>query len=355
MTSEKGDADERLRRTLSEKTALADTLLQREKMLLEANQKLEAIYNASADGLTLCRMIRDDAGTVIDYQVLEVNKALYELTGASREAMLSQTISTITPPVKPIWFESAERVLRTGEMEHFDIRSPVTGRWLNVRVSYVAPELIQQTFIDVSDRHLLEEQRTRLVEEMNHRVMNNFQMIAGLLRLQSKGADPAVRAQLQEAQNRVQVLAGLHATLAATGSDGEVEMVPYIAALCEQMRAMIERPDDIRLHHDLQPLKLSPDKAVPLVFILNELVTNALKYAFPAPAGGTVTVWLGPDDQGWMLTVADDGVGIAPNGKGIKAKSGLGTRLVASFAQSLDAKLETRIDGGVRHEIRFQQ
>jgi|GEM_PF-5967207 len=121
---------------------LADALLERERLLVEANQKLEAIYNASADGLTLCRAIHDEHGTLVDYQVLEVNKALYHLTGATREAMLSKPISQVAPPFKPIWFESADRVLRTGVMEHFDIRSPVTGRWLNVRVSYVAPGLI---------------------------------------------------------------------------------------------------------------------------------------------------------------------------------------------------------------------
>ncbi len=72
MPAIKDQPDKRLQRALREKTALADTLLQREQMLLEANQKLEAIYNASSDGLTLCRAITDEQGMVIDYQVLEV-------------------------------------------------------------------------------------------------------------------------------------------------------------------------------------------------------------------------------------------------------------------------------------------
>jgi len=338
-----------------EPTDLADALRERERLLVEANQKLQAIYNASADGLTLCRTIHGADGAVVDYQVLEVNKALYHLTGATREAMLSKPISQVAPPFKPIWLESADRVLRSGVMEHFDIRSPVTGRWLNVRVSYVAPGLIQQTFVDITDRHLLEEQRERMVEEMNHRVMNNFQMIAGLLHLHGKGADPAVRAELLKAESRVQVLARFHAMLVATGSDGDVDMARYVTALCDQMEGLIDRPGEVALQLDLQPLSLPSDKAVPLVFILNELVTNALKYAFPAPATGAVTVSLYPQGDAWVLAVADDGVGLAKAFRTAqKPRTGLGTRLVAAFVQQLDATLTTDAGHGLRHEITFK-
>jgi two-component sensor histidine kinase len=335
---------------------LADVLVERERSLLEANQKLAAIYNASADGLTLCRAIRNDHGALVDYQVLEVNKALYELTGATREAMLATPISQVAPPIKPIWFESAERVLRTGVMEHFDIRSPATGRWLNVRVSYVAPELIQQTFIDITDRYLLEEQRQHLVEEMNHRVMNNFQMVAGLLHLHGKNAEPVVRRELEKAQGRVQVLARFHAMLAESRSDGEVDMAAYIGALCDQLRGMIDRPEAVALRTELGALVMRSERAVPLVFILNELVTNALKYAFPPPLVGTVTVRLYPSAAHWVLAVADDGVGLAPEPAGApgKARIGLGTRLVAAFVQQLEATLVTIPGGGLRHEITFQ-
>jgi two-component sensor histidine kinase len=317
---------------------------------------LAAIYNASADGLALCRAIRNDDGVLVDYQVLEVNKAHCDLTGATRDMMLATPVSMVAPPVNPIWFESAERVLRKRAMEHFDVRSPATGRWLNVRVSYVAPDLFQQTFIDITDRHLLEEQRQRLVEEMNHRVMNNFQMVAGLLHLHGKDAEPVVRRELEKAQSRVQVLARFHAMLAATGSDGDVDVAAYIAALCEQLRGMIDRPDAVELRTDLHPLVLRPERVVPLVFILNELVTNALKYAFPPPVSGTVTVRLYPSAKGWVLGVADDGVGLSPGPAASpgKSRSGLGTRLVAAFVQQLEATMVTVPGGGLRHEVTFQ-
>jgi len=190
---------------------------------------------------------------------------------------------------------------------------------------------------------------------MNHRVMNNFQMIAGLLRLHGKDADPAVRAELLKAESRVQVLARFHAMLAATGSDGDVDMVCYITALCEQTQGLIDRPGEVALRLDLQPLSLPSDKAVPLVFILNELVTNALKYAFPPPTGGSVAVDLHPSPNGWVLAVADDGVGLDKAFTNARTpRAGLGTRLVAAFVQQLDATLVTDASHGLRHEITFR-
>jgi two-component sensor histidine kinase len=335
--------------------SLNQRLVEQERSLLEANQRLQAIYNASAEGLTLCRALRDGAGELVDYQVIEMNKALFELTGATREDMLAHTVKTLNPVANPRWFRSAERVLKTGVMEHFDIRSPITGRWLNIRVSYVGPELFQQTFIDVTDRHLLEEQRRHLLKEMHHRVMNNFQMVAGFLHVQAMSAEAPARAHLQAAKSRVEVLAGLHATLMDANANGEIDMAAYISALCTQLRSMIVRPDAVTLAWEIEPLELGADKAVPIGFVVNELVTNALKYAFPEPRGGTITVGLRKHDDAWLLTIADDGVGLshASRGDTVRDRGGLGTRLVAAFVHQLGAELTMTSTSGLRHEIRF--
>jgi two-component sensor histidine kinase len=329
--------------------------MEQERSLHEANMRLQAIYDASAEGLTLCRAVRDAAGHVVDYQVIELNKALFELTGATREEMLGTTVRTLNPAANPRWFSSAEQVLKTGAMEHFDIRSPITGRWLNVRVSYVAPDMFQQTFIDVSDRHRLEEQRQQLMKEMHHRVMNNFQMVAGFLYVQSRSAEPAARVQLEAAKHRVEVLAGLHTMLMEGDADGRIDMGAYIAALCGQLQAAIERPDAVTLTCDVEPVELSANKAVPLGFVINELVTNAAKYAFPAPHAGSISVLLRQVDDAWQLTVADDGVGLGPQRRDgpRRARTGLGTRLVDSFVSQLGAELTTTHASGVRHDIRF--
>jgi two-component sensor histidine kinase len=265
--------------------------------------------------------------------------------------MLSQRISTIYPPIDPRWFESAERVLKTGIMHNFDVRSRATGRWLNIRTSRVSEDLFQQTFVDVSDRHRLEEQRRTLLTEMNHRVMNNFQMVAGFLNMQARAADHSARAQLHSAERRVQVLAKLHSLLAYTESDSEIDAAAYVRELCRHLESMIERPEDVTLVCEVGELRLPTDKAIPLGFVVTELVANSAKYAYPAPLSGAIHVTLSNETDGWILAIWDHGQGMDPEEPGLSR--GLGSRLVQLFTRQIGAQLMRSVDGGVRHEIRF--
>jgi len=327
-----------------------------EESLRQTRQNLKAIYDASADGLTLCRALRNEQGRVVEYQVIEVNKGHEILTGFTREQMLARPVSQIAPPVNPYWFESAERALETGEMQHFDVQSPLTLRWLNIRVSRVLGDLFQQTFVDVTDRHRLEEQRIQMMKEMSHRVANNFQMMASFLRIQGRQAEPAARVHLRTAESRVQVLAKLHSLLAYAESHHQVDAAAYITELCDQLRAIIDRPDDIKLRCDCQPLLLAADRIVPIGFIVSELVTNATRYAFPPPATGMISVSLAPDGALWVLTVQDNGKGMTEGAKiqqEQRSGGGLGTKLVASFVDQIGGSTTMTSTHGVRAEIRF--
>jgi two-component sensor histidine kinase len=348
---------EALQRTIAALKAQSEVdaqLRRREASLQETRRNLAAIYDASTDGLTLCRVIRDPGGRVIDYQVLEVNKAHQDLTGAPGEAVLAKPVSQIAPPVDPRWFTSADLALRTGHMQQFDVRSPWTLRWLNIRVSKVSEELFQQIFIDVTDRHLLDEQRTRLLQEMSHRVANNFQLMASFLSAQAGSAEPSTRAHLKIAEGRVQVLARLHALLAYAESEHAVNAAAYIEELCAQLRRVIDRPEAVVLSTVLEPLDLDADKIVPIGFIINELVTNALKYAFPPPASGSIEVRLAPEDDLWVLEISDDGVGLSAAGGLAETAGGLGAKLVRTFVAQIDGELSTVSGLGVRHQVRFR-
>jgi len=327
-----------------------------EQDLRQTRQNLVAIYDASADGLTLCRAIKNAQGVVVDYQVLEVNKAHETLTGATRAQMLGSVVSQIAPPVRPQWFSSADRAIKTGEMQEFDVRSTATGRWLNIRVSRVSDELFQQTFVDINARYALEEQRQHLLKEMNHRITNNLQMVASFLHLQAGSAPPGAKDQLQAAEGRVQVLANLHSLLAYTESDSDIDAGAYISQLCAQLEAMIDRPEDIKLDGACEPLHLPADKIVPIGFIICELVTNAAKYAFPDGAKGVIRVRLAPCGDGWALSISDNGRGLDPNAKTLSPgpkRGGLGTRLVQTFVSQIGGTLVTTSEAGVQHVVTF--
>jgi PAS domain S-box-containing protein len=345
---------EELNGALARLKAQSDTdklLIQREQALRATRQNLEAIYQASGDGLALCEVFRDEHGHVIEYQVIEVNRAHAELTGATRDQMLTQRVSTIQPPIDPKWFETAEKVLDTGVMHDFDVRSRATGRWLNIRVSRVSDTLIQQTFVDISDRHELEEQRRALLKEMSHRVMNNFAMIAGLLHMEAAKAEPAAKEHLKMAERRIQVLARLHSLLAYTESDRDINAGDYIKEICGHLESTLERPEAVTIVCETRDLLMPTDKVVPLGFVATELITNSAKYAYPAPMTGAIRVCLLPRSDGWVLTIEDEGTGLTRTEP--KETGGLGTLLVHRFVQQIGARLMTTSDKGVRHEITF--
>ena len=325
---------------------------EKEAALAETRRNLEAIYHASGDGLALCEAIFDDDGHVVEYQVLEVNRAHAELTAATREQMLGERVSTIYPPIDPRWFETAEKVLKTGMMHNFDIRSRATGRWLNIRVSRVSDKLFQQTFVDVSERYRAEELRRSLLKEMNHRVLNNFQMIAGFLHMQAAVAGPDAKGHLRTAERRVHVLANLHSLLAYTESDTEVDASAYVKELCGLLAATFDSPERVTLLCDAGDLRLPTEKVVPLGFVISELVTNSAKYAYPDPRSGEIRVALAADSSGWTLTISDSGQGFGEAKS--KASGGLGMRLVDGFLAQIGAELTTTSVSGVQHTIRCQ-
>jgi two-component sensor histidine kinase len=349
---------ENARATLMRQRELEQELRAQNLALQETQQHLQTIYEATSEGVTLCRAIRSDDGTVIDYQVIEVNRAHKDLTGAMRDRMLSVPVSQIAPPVDPRWFESADNALKLGTMQQFDVYSRATRRWLNIRVSPISGDLFQQTFVDVSDRHLLDEQRQSLLKEMSHRVLNNFQMIASFLHLQSADAKPEVKQQLDIAKNRIQVIAKLHSLLAYSTTEDDVDVGSYLKELCGQLSQTIDRPAAIQLKCECPPSRLHPDAVVPLGLITSELVMNAIKYAFPAPRGGTITVRFhaeGPES--WILEIEDDGIGLPlpPEGEPtLSSRGGLGMRLVQIFVRQLKGQLVTTSSPGVHHRLLFK-
>jgi two-component sensor histidine kinase len=183
--------------------------------------------------------------------------------------------------------------------------------------------------------HKAEQDKDLLLEEMSHRVKNKFTMIASMIALQSRQADGEVQKVLQSIDARVRVIANIHDYLQRSRHDGHVDMKEYLEGLCGSLeQAMVDRP--IALSVSVDQVSLPPDKALPAGLIVNELVTNALKYAFPDDRAGSVRVVLERRDEALRLSVSDDGIGcVKPNG-------GLGTRLVKLIAAQQGGDAEWR-------------
>ena len=184
-----------------------------------------------------------------------------------------------------------------------------------------------------------------LLREVNHRVANSLQLITSLIEMQARRVeDPAARLMLRQAAERVEAVTLVHRRL-YTGDDVEfVEMDSYLAGLVDELERATKAADggqsaSRRIELESDPIRVETDRAVPIGLMVNELVTNALKYAYPADRPGQVRVQLRRSGTGLRLVVEDDGIGY-PAEEAAPRGSGLGSLIVGSMAQSLKATLE---------------
>ena len=188
-------------------------------------------------------------------------------------------------------------------------------------------------------RALLE--KDALLGEVHHRVKNNLQVIVSLLRLESaRAASPLVTRVTDDMQTRLLSMALLHEMLYRTGTFATVDLGGYLGRLVSQLGSTVAPRSGVTVAVDLCPLSVDMDTAVPCGLLLNELISNALKHAFPDGRQGQVTVSLKADPGGTIvhLSVADTGVGF-PQGCDPLHGDTLGLKLVASLARQLRGTL----------------
>lgn len=179
-----------------------------------------------------------------------------------------------------------------------------------------------------------------LNKEVHHRVKNNLQVISSMLDLQSQSLpDKRARTVIREAILRIHAMAFIHQNLYQDDASNLVDMPDYIAMLSDHLFNTYNiRPESIHLHVQTEALRLHTDTAVPLGMILNELIGNALKYAFKGRPDGNVWVTLQRQGDRLLLRVADDGNGL-PADFDIDKTSSLGYQIIQAFAQKLKATL----------------
>ncbi len=213
-----------------------------------------------------------------------------------------------------------------------------------------AHEAAEAAIRDARDRaEKLAQQRAVLLREVNHRVANSLQLIASLARLQEGAVrDPAARHALEVVCNRIAAVAQVHRRLYTSDDVNRVALDEYLRGLLQEIGHSVGGTD---IGLEAEPLTVPTDRAVSLGVIVTELVTNALKYAYPGDMRGPIRVRLSAEaGTGWLL-VQDEGVGAAPGGS---SGTGLGRRIVESLSASLGGTVETQSGpGGTTVTIRF--
>ncbi len=215
---------------------------------------------------------------------------------------------------------------------------------------------------DITERILDDEriaaslrEKESLLKEVHHRVKNNLQVVSSLLGLQSRSvADPEMRNMFQESQDRVHSIALLHESLYQSHNLSQINFPEYIRRLGAHLfHSYGVGAERIHLRTDLDELLLHLDEAVPCGLIINELVSNSLKYAFPGGREGEIRIQLrGLSDGTTRLAVADNGIGLKADVDWANARS-LGLRLVRTLAQQLGAEIEVNSREGLEVQLAF--
>jgi two-component sensor histidine kinase len=181
-------------------------------------------------------------------------------------------------------------------------------------------------------------EREVLLREVNHRVGNSLQIIASLLHLQANSSNQDdVKAALTNAMGRVAAVAQVHRRLYTSHDLNSVLLNQYLEALLEDLRRSAEGNRMSRLTLKAEPIEIDPDRAVAIGIIVNELVMNAVKYAYPHGAG-PIDVELKAIGEDLQLSIADDGVGL--NAKADPRSTGMGQRIVTAMASKLAASVD---------------
>jgi chemotaxis protein methyltransferase CheR len=235
-------------------------------------------------------------------------------------------------------------------------------------------ELILLAIEDVTEEHTLREQqqttiealqrteeslratieeKTMLLQEVHHRVRNNLQVIGSLISLQAGELhEDGERRALQVAQNRVQSIAAVHELLYVSSSAGAIDLRAYTQRLSDNLALAYGVSDRIEAHVEGAHITLDVRRAVLVGLLLNELISNAYKHAFPGNRTGHVTIQVTATEDEAILSVRDTGVGTAADPESERPGS-LGLRLVHMMAQQLQGTVMLRSAQGTKAEIRF--
>ncbi|MCX6557247.1 MAG: PAS domain S-box protein [Candidatus Aminicenantes bacterium] len=288
--------------------------------------------------------------------ILEANLTAATLLGMSRGALAKQLLTRfIIREDQDIFYMHRKQLFATAAAQTFELRmvkKDDTTFWaqLTATAAQVAggDPVCRIVITDCSAHKQAEaalqtafQENRNLLSELQHRAKNSFALISGMISLAlNPGVGAETQAVLRSLDGRVKSIAGLYPLLYAVGSSSEVRLDEYCARIVANMFGLA---DNIAIHTDMEPIAVALKAATPLGLMLTELLTNAIKYAFPDGRRGTITLALKKTAAGAVIEVKDDGVGL-PAGFDLSGNAGVGLNLVRMLANQIAGSFS--IEGG---------
>lgn len=336
-----------------------------EEELRLSEERHRAIYDQAYIGIArIAKMgrfllVNERLCSMLDYPAEELyKKTFYELGVQDEvEESLGDWDQLLSGKIKNFSREQTY-VRKDGEL----LRANVTVSL--VRDSNSNPNYFVAVFEDITERKEYEAQleesikeKEVLLKEVHHRVKNNMQVISSILNLQSSYInDETALAILRESQDRIKSMSFVHESLYQSKTLSEVNFSEYIQNISRNLFHSYSRPTGgIALNFDLEEVLLNLDTSIPCGLIINELVSNSLKYAFHGREKGVVSISFSKLTDGKLkLIVSDDGIGL-PEGFDIENAESLGLQLVTTLVNQVSGKMEIERKGGTTFNIVFKE
>ncbi len=322
-----------------------------ENMLKYSEERFRRVVESTQDGLILV----DEEG-----RIQLVNRRSTEMFGYDSEQMYRLTIEALVPDS----IKSAHGNLRRGYLKAPQARAMAAMRELYARRSDGSlfpveigltplnfPEGIRilATIVDISVQKNIQQnlirslnEKTALLNEVHHRVKNNLQVVSSLLSLQARSVPEEVRGYFDESQGRIKAMALIHQLLYEQKNFDRIEAVSYMRRLGDLLhRSYFSAMRNVQLVIESEQEKsyLTLDVALPFGLLINELVTNAIKHAFPDRDSGEIRLTLSEGPQQKQLIIADNGVGL-PDGVRPGVSHSLGFQLIPGLVEQMHATLQ---------------
>ncbi len=332
-----------------------------EKALQESKDYLNKIINSIGDPL----FVKDR-----QHRMTLVNDAACKLWGLPCEEIVGKTAYELfsSKEMAEVSWMKDEEVFKTGAEITNEETNKYADKTLTVLVKKTpytdnaGNQFLVGITRDITDRKLAEDkiiaslqEKEILLKEVHHRVKNNLQIISALLSLQSSNlTDDNIIKIFKDSQNRIKSMALIHENLYRSKDLGKVDFNEYIKQLVSHLsQSYGDLAGKISFKVNSEKVYLNINTAIPCGMIINELVSNSLKYAFPDGREGEISIDLSSEDDGFNMVISDNGIGIK-EGLNIKDSKTLGFRLIDTLVKQIDGKMSLDTINGTRCEIHFK-
>ncbi|MFA6508621.1 MAG: histidine kinase dimerization/phosphoacceptor domain -containing protein [Treponemataceae bacterium] len=348
------------------------------------------LFQEMMEAFALHEVVAEDDGKAVDYRFIEVNREFERLTGMSRGQLVGRTLLEAFPDIEPSWVRRYGELARTGLPVRFEAYSKLLRKHLELSAFRVEERKLAVLFFDITDRRMASEalkesesrsrrlietlsrseatlaalvdEKDALLREVHHRVKNNLQVIVSLMNIERSRLidDGHSDLALARMQDRVLSMAEVHDALYRSAAFAAADLSVALHSMADRLADTYDaaaRGIAINIHSGEMLLPL--DFAVPCCLALNELLTNALKHAFPTDWTGPRSIDLNIDvtENGRVaVSINDSGIGISLDHDGLEVHSDAGMgglQLVRLLAEQIDGELSMTVENGTTARLLF--